>query len=135
MTKDMNLGKFENETPFCFNEDNKTSNHHSITPEYSIEELVRGKDKSFRQGIKTTSNLMPWQRERCREITSWLSRKERTAARTLTTTQRMAMREVTTLKHLQTTRKGSALFASFFDFADPEEGPAGDSSISSGLSI
>jgi hypothetical protein len=35
-----NLGKFENETPFSLNENNKTSNHHSITPEYSIEEIV-----------------------------------------------------------------------------------------------
>lgn len=134
MRNEMNLGKFEDKTPFCLNENNKTSNHHSITPEYSIEDLLGGKDQNFRQISKCNDCAQRGREEEEEEITSWLSPKERTAARTLTTTQRIAMREVTRLKHLQTTRKGSALFPSL-DFTDLEEDAAGVSSISSLLSI
>lgn len=52
----MNLGKFEDETPLSLGENNKRSNHHSITPEYSIEQLLGNDKKKASEKTKIKSN-------------------------------------------------------------------------------
>lgn len=122
-----NLPELEDESPFRLSQNHKECNPNRVTPEYPIEYLQspshalkfspRHRKKYIHALIQnnnarsahTQAYMHMVETERERVSTSDPFSKDRIADRMLTTMQRIATRAVMTLKHLQTTRKGSVL--------------------------
>ena len=99
-----NLPELEYECPFRLTQNHNARNQNRVTPKYPIEYLQSTHSHSNYTYMKIYTYT---ERERERESTSDPSSKDRMADITLTAMQRRATAAVMTLKHLQTTRKGS----------------------------
>lgn len=115
-SQETNLPELHDKSPLRLSNNHKKRNHNSIAPKNPVENLQNALQTST-PNSKFTKMRKSNQQRKPRTSDPFL--KDRTAERTLTPIQRMAVKEVMKLKHRQTIKSGSPLALTLA--AAPEE--------------